>query len=306
MITNQQSGTRIDEVAEGIYRISTPVDIPALPGGFSFNQYLLVDDEPLLFHSGLRRMFPLVREAISAVIPAEKLRHVGFSHFEADESGALNDFLAIAPQAAPFSSEIGALTSVNDCRRPAGPRPGRWRAVFDRHRTGSSGSIRRTCRTDGTAVCCSITRTGTLFCGDLFTQGGSKCPPVTQDDVVGPSEQFRGPLDYFAHAKGTGQDPGAAGGAESENARVHARQRVSGRWIGDVASARLDDVELTPAHWSRQTWDSQRISAVGIVTSSMFGRAKIRRQSLVCPAATYQPTGLPLFCSSSHFCSGAK
>ena len=110
MITNQQSGTTIDEVAAGIYRISTPVDIPVLPGGFSFNQYLLVDDEPLLFHSGLRRMFPLIREAVSAVIPAEKLRHVGFSHFEADESGALNDFLAIAPQAAPFSSQIGALT----------------------------------------------------------------------------------------------------------------------------------------------------------------------------------------------------
>ena len=86
-----QSGTTIDEIASGIYRISTPVDIPAIPGGFSFNQYLLVDDEPLLFHSGLRRMFPLVREAVSAVMPAEKLRHVGFSHFEADESGAMND-----------------------------------------------------------------------------------------------------------------------------------------------------------------------------------------------------------------------
>ena len=106
MITNQQSGTTIDEVAPGIYRISTPVEIPALPGGFSFNQYLLVDDEPLLFHSGLRRMFPLVREAISVVMPTEKLRHVGFSHFEADESGALNDFLAIAPQSARCFAEL--------------------------------------------------------------------------------------------------------------------------------------------------------------------------------------------------------
>ena len=65
MITNQQSRTRIDEVAAGIYRINTPLDIPALPGGFSFSQYLLVDDEPLLFHSGMRRMFPLVREEVS-------------------------------------------------------------------------------------------------------------------------------------------------------------------------------------------------------------------------------------------------
>ena len=88
MITNQASGTRIDEVREGIYRISTPVTV--LPGGFTFNQYLIVDEEPLLFHTGPRRMFPLVREAIAAVLPPERLRHVGFSHFEADECGSLN------------------------------------------------------------------------------------------------------------------------------------------------------------------------------------------------------------------------
>jgi len=156
MITNQQTGTRIDEVAGGIYRISTPVDIPALPGGFSFNQYLLVDDEPLLFHSGLRRMFPLVREAVSAVIPAERLRHVGFSHFEADESGALNEFLAIAPQAAPFSSQIGAMVAVNDFA----DRPGRGLADGEQFSTGShrlSGFTRPMCRMDGTAAYSLIT-----------------------------------------------------------------------------------------------------------------------------------------------------
>ena len=99
MITNQASGTRIDEVREGIYRISTPVTV--LPGGFTFNQYLIVDEEPLLFHTGPRRLFPLVREAVEAVLPAERLRHVGLSHFEADECGALNEFLAVAPRAAP-------------------------------------------------------------------------------------------------------------------------------------------------------------------------------------------------------------
>ena len=95
MITNPQSGTRVDEVAPAVYRISTPVS--SLPGGFSFNQYLVVDEEPLLFHTGLRRMFPLVREAIAAVMPVERLRWVGFSHVEADECGSLNELLAAAP-----------------------------------------------------------------------------------------------------------------------------------------------------------------------------------------------------------------
>jgi flavorubredoxin len=203
MITNQQSGTRIDEVAAGIYRITTPVDIPALPGGFSFNQYLLLDDEPLLFHSGYRRMFPLVREAISAVIPVETLRHVGFSHFEADECGALNTFLAIAPEAAPLSSDLGAMVSVNDFS----DRPGRGLADGEQFSTGSHRLEWIYTPHVPHGWDCGVLfdhTTRTLFCGDLFTQGGSKCPAVTEDDVVEPSERFRGPLDYFAHAKGTG------------------------------------------------------------------------------------------------------
>ncbi len=72
MITNPDSGTCIDEIVDGIYRISTPVTV--IPGGFTFNQYLIIDDEPLLFHTGLRRMFPLVREAIGAVMPVDRLR----------------------------------------------------------------------------------------------------------------------------------------------------------------------------------------------------------------------------------------
>src|SRR5579884_2951073 len=104
MITNQASGTAIDEIAGGIYRISTPVS--AVPGGFSFNQYLIVDEEPLLFHTGLRKAFPLVREAIETVLPVARLRHICFSHYEADECGALNQFLAVAPQAAPLCGAI--------------------------------------------------------------------------------------------------------------------------------------------------------------------------------------------------------
>src|SRR5262245_1472083 len=100
MITNQQSGTNVHEIADGIYRISTPINFPD-GNGFSFNQYLLVDDDPMLWHSGPRQMFPLVREAIASLMPVDRLRYIGLSHVEADECGALNEFLAVAPQAQP-------------------------------------------------------------------------------------------------------------------------------------------------------------------------------------------------------------
>ena len=83
-VTNSQSGTNVYEVAEGIYRINTPVVI-AGGGGFSFNQYLIVDDEPLLFHTGPRKMFALVREAVASILPVERLPYLAFSHVEADE-----------------------------------------------------------------------------------------------------------------------------------------------------------------------------------------------------------------------------
>ena len=113
MITNSQSGTNIEEIATGIFRINTPV---ALPGNqkFNFNQYLIVDDAPMLFHTGLRKLFPLVSEAISAVMPVERLRYLGLSHFEADECGALNEFLAAAPDAVPVCSQVAAMVSLGD------------------------------------------------------------------------------------------------------------------------------------------------------------------------------------------------
>jgi flavorubredoxin len=86
-VTNKQSGTRVDEVAKGIYRISTPVS--EVPGGFSFNQYLLTDDQPLLFHTGPRRLRALVQEAVSHVMDVKDLRFIGFSHYESDECGSL-------------------------------------------------------------------------------------------------------------------------------------------------------------------------------------------------------------------------
>src|SRR5262245_32766197 len=122
MITNTQSGTNVHEVADGIYRINTPVGLPAGPGQFNFNQYLIVDDEPMLFHTGLRQLFPVVSEAINAVLPIERLRYLGFSHFEADECGALNALLAAAPQAVPVCSQVAAMVSVADYADRA-PRP---------------------------------------------------------------------------------------------------------------------------------------------------------------------------------------
>src|SRR5687768_18000119 len=112
MITNTTSGTNVEEIAPGIYRVNTPLDMPG--GAFSFNQYLVEDDQPLLFHTGPRRLFPLVREAVNQVLPAERLRWIAFSHFEADECGSLNDWLAVAPAAEPLCCATAAWVSFVD------------------------------------------------------------------------------------------------------------------------------------------------------------------------------------------------
>jgi flavorubredoxin len=200
MITNPGSGTRVDEVAPSVYRISTPVTI--LPGGFSFNQYLVKDDQPLLFHTGPRRMFPLVREAIAAVTPIERLRYVAFSHVEADECGSLNELLAVAPQAEPLCGSVAAMVSVNDLAdRPA-------RALADGETVSLGG--KRVRWLDAPHLphgweCGYLFEetTGTLFCGDLFTQPGAEHAPLTTGDILGPSEAMRLAMDYYAHAKDT-------------------------------------------------------------------------------------------------------
>jgi flavorubredoxin len=202
MITNSQSGTNLHEIAAGIYRINTPVGLPGA-GQFNFNQYLVVDDEPLLFHSGLRKLFPLVREAIAAVMPVERLRYVGLSHFEADECGALNEFLAVAPQAVPLCGQVAALVSVNDYADRAA------RALADGEELNLGHHRIRWFDTPhmphgwecGLMMDMS---TRTFFCGDLFTQGGAGEVALTESDILGPSEAFRGPMDYYAHAPNTG------------------------------------------------------------------------------------------------------
>ena len=127
-VTNSQSGTNVHEVASGIYRISTPVPPSVIPGGFTFNQYLVVDDAPLLFHTGPRSMFPWVREAVAHVLgDVSRLRYVGFSHIESDECGSMNEFLAVAPRAEVLCSRVAAMTSADLADRPPQARSDRIR-----------------------------------------------------------------------------------------------------------------------------------------------------------------------------------
>jgi flavorubredoxin len=201
MITNLESGTRIDEIAAGIFRINTPM---ALPGdqAFSYNQYLIVDDAPMLFHSGLRKLYPVISEAIRAVMPVERLRYVGLSHFEADECGALNQFLAAAPNAVPVCGQVAALVSLGDYADRAP------RALADGEEIELGSHRIRWFDTPHVphAWECGLimdVATRTFFCGDLFTQGGSGEIALTEADILGPSEAFRQPMDYFAHSPST-------------------------------------------------------------------------------------------------------
>jgi len=196
-VTNTQSGTNVHEIADAIYRINTPVAIPGA-GSFSFNQYLIVDEEPLLFHTGPRKLFALVREAVASVLPVERLRHIGFSHVEADECGSLNEWLQAAPRSAPLCGTVAALVSIEDIadRKP--------RALTDRELLSIGDHSLRWFDTPHLphAWECGFLmeeRTSTLLCGDLFTQGGSGDVPVTESDILGPSEAFRHAMDYFSH-----------------------------------------------------------------------------------------------------------
>lgn len=201
MITNPQAGTNVHEVADGIYRINTPIDLPD-GQAFSFNQYLLVDDEPLLFHTGPRALFPLVSEAIAAVMPVERLRYIGLSHFEADECGSMNPFLALAPAAVPLCSQVAAMVSVGDMADRAP------RALADGETLTTGRHTLQWLDTPHVphgwdcGLLMDVT-SATFFCGDLFTQPGHGAQALTEGDILGPSEAFRQPMDYYAHAPHT-------------------------------------------------------------------------------------------------------
>lgn len=176
--------TNLDEIAAGIYRLSTVVpDIG--PSGFTFNQFLLDDEEPLLFHTGHRSMFPSIRDAIERVMPVERLRWITFGHVESDECGAMNEFLAAAPRAEVAHGALGCLVSLNEMAdRP--PRPLGDGEVIDL-------GTKRVRHIDTPHVphgwearVLYEETTGTLLCGDLFTHLGDG-PALVTGDIVGPA-----------------------------------------------------------------------------------------------------------------------
>jgi flavorubredoxin len=178
--------TRISEIADGIYRLSTFVPDIAPPAGFTFNQFLILGDEPLMFHTGLRKMFPLNRDAVSRLIPPERLRWLAFGHFEADECGAMNEWLAIAPQAQAAHGQTGCMLSLND----TADRPPR---VLNDGETIDLGGGKRVRFIDTPhtphgwdAGVMFEESTRTLLCGDLFTQVGDGAA-LTGSDIVGPA-----------------------------------------------------------------------------------------------------------------------
>lgn len=190
-VTNPESGTHVHEIADRVYRISTPVPPSVVPGGFTFNQFLVVDDAPLLFHTGPRRMFPLVRQAVAHVLgDVARLRYVALSHVEADECGSLNDWLAAAPQSIPVCGTVAAMVSVTDLA----DRPPRALAEGEEISLGSR-SLRwiEAPHVPHNWECGYLFDTGTdtLLCGDLFTHAGADLPPLTESEVLGPSEVTR-------------------------------------------------------------------------------------------------------------------
>jgi flavorubredoxin len=177
--------TRTDEIADGIFRISTFIAEAAPPAGFTFNQFLILGEEPLLFHTGPRGLFPAVRDAIAGLMPPERLRWISFGHFEADECGAMNLWLAAAPGAEVAHGAIGCDVSLGDMAdRPP-------RVLADGEIVDLGGKRVRYIDTPHTphgwdAGLLYEETTGTLFCGDLFTQTGAS-EPLSSSDIVEPA-----------------------------------------------------------------------------------------------------------------------
>lgn len=169
----------ITEIAPDVFRLSTFV--PEI--NLQFNHFLVRDDEPLLYHTGMKKMFPAVREAVAKLMAPEKLRWISFSHFEVDECGALNEWLAVAPQAQAVCGVVGALVNLNDfANRPA--------RAFTTDQVFATGKYRFRFRAtphlphgwDAGVLFEETQRT--LFCSDLFHHDGD-VEPLTQSDILG-------------------------------------------------------------------------------------------------------------------------
>jgi flavorubredoxin len=185
--------TRVDEIAERIYRLST--FLPAVgPSGLTFNQFLVDADEPLLFHCGQRALFPAVSRAVASLMDVRRLRWIAFSHVEADECGALGEWLAAAPDATVTHGAIQA------------PRPPR--ALANDEVLDLGGRRVRRLDTPHVPHCWDAgllheETTGTLFCSDLFTHGGDP-PALTSGDILGPAMAAEGQFGYTALTPATG------------------------------------------------------------------------------------------------------
>jgi flavorubredoxin len=169
----------VEEIAPDLYRISTY--IPDF--NLQFNQFLFKDDEPLLYHTGMKGLFPLVREEVAKIIDPAKIRWIGFSHFESDECGALNEWLEIAPEAEPVCSFVGALVSVNDFSDRAA------RGMSDGETFETGKHKFRFLQTPHVPHCWEAglmfeETTKTLLCSDLFTHSGD-VEAFTSNDIVG-------------------------------------------------------------------------------------------------------------------------
>jgi len=184
--------TRTDEIAPGIFRISTLVP-DVTPDGFTFNQFVVRAEQPLLFHTGPRALFPAVSQAVAKIVPLADLRWITFGHVESDECGSMNQWLAAAPRSQVAHGGIGVMVSLNDlCDRPP-------RALADGEVLDLGGKRVRHIDTPHvphaweSRVLFEET-TKTLFSGDLFTRTGDG-PPLTEGDIVGPAkaaeEMFR-------------------------------------------------------------------------------------------------------------------
>lgn len=174
----------VNEIADGIYRISTWIP-EVSPEGFTFNQFLVTGEEPLLFHTGMRGLFPLVAEAVATVVPVESLRWISFGHVEADESGSMNMWLTAAPQSQVVFGALGCMVSLDDlCDRP--PRPLAEGEVIDiggkRLRQISTPHVPH----GWEAQVLFEETTGTLLCGDLLSHVGATAA-LTSEDIVEPA-----------------------------------------------------------------------------------------------------------------------
>ncbi len=188
--------TKVHEIADRIYRFSTLIPGVAGPAGLTFNQFLIDADEPLLFHTGQRPLFPAISAAVSRIIGLDKLRWITFSHVESDECGALNEWLAVAPKATPAHGRLGCNIWLNDMSdRPP-------RALADGEVLDLGGKKVRRLDTPHLPHCWDAgliyeETTSTLLTSDIFTHGGD-VPPLTENDILGPALALEKALPFTA------------------------------------------------------------------------------------------------------------